>query len=623
MARLQMTVAGWLAGRSARRPPGAAAAFWLLLVASLLSSSSDSLGQVWGEEFQVNTVTQGEQEGPRVAIDGEGGFVVTYRSSGEILFQRFDAMGKRTGTERPATTAPRTVGDHGAIAMRANGNFVVALTGRETGYRAYHGIFGQRLDPTGNPVGERFQVDVNPYGYDDGSFSGEQAHPALAMARDGSFTVVWGSFFIGENGSDVRGRRYDGEGNPIGRLQVATQNGSHTRPSIAMAADGGFVVVWQHDPQDDSPEGQDVLGQRYDSVGQRVGNVFLVNTHRPQDQVAPMVAMAPGGEFVVVWQSADQDGDAEGIFAQRFDGAGARIGSELQVNVHAGGSQLDPAVAVGVDGGFHVVWSSRDQDSSDFDVFGCAFGPGGQRVASEQRINVHRRGAQDRPSVAIGPDGSVVVVWKSSLQDGEAGGIFGRRSKGDGDRDDDGIADEHDNCPTVPNPDQADADGDGLGDDCVSPAFIHPTARFGANPVIGAGTVIEERVVVGDDAIVGEHVLLQRRVRAGDDLVVGDFVVVGARSRLGNAVQIGEGARIETGAILGNAVAIGDRAMVKGGVQIADGAVIGPLAVLFSSAQIGAGAVIGMGARVGRRAIVSPGAVVPAGTSVAPGATFP
>lgn len=34
------------------------------------------------------------------------------------------------------------------------------------------------------------------------------------------------------------------------------------------------------------------------------------------------------------------------------------------------------------------------------------------------------------------------------------------------DLDSDGVADSHDNCPSVPNPDQADGDGDGLGDAC-------------------------------------------------------------------------------------------------------------------------------------------------------------
>jgi len=34
------------------------------------------------------------------------------------------------------------------------------------------------------------------------------------------------------------------------------------------------------------------------------------------------------------------------------------------------------------------------------------------------------------------------------------------------DSDDDGVPDSLDNCPAIPNPDQADSDGDGVGDAC-------------------------------------------------------------------------------------------------------------------------------------------------------------
>jgi hypothetical protein len=55
---------------------------------------------------------------------------------------------------------------------------------------------------------------------------------------------------------------------------------------------------------------------------------------------------------------------------------------------------------------------------------------------------------------------------------GLAGALLGvlaadPESKGP-DRDGDGVSDIQDNCPNVPNRDQADADGDGIGDACDS-----------------------------------------------------------------------------------------------------------------------------------------------------------
>lgn len=45
----------------------------------------------------------------------------------------------------------------------------------------------------------------------------------------------------------------------------------------------------------------------------------------------------------------------------------------------------------------------------------------------------------------------------------------------DTDQDDDGVPDDEDNCPTVPNPSQVDSDGDGLGDECDPTPTPTPT----------------------------------------------------------------------------------------------------------------------------------------------------
>ena len=59
-----------------------------------------------------------------------------------------------------------------------------------------------------------------------------------------------------------------------------------------------------------------VFGQRYDSIGARLGPEFRVNTYTTGYQSLPAVAADAAGNFVVVWQSY-QDG-RNGIFGQRY-----------------------------------------------------------------------------------------------------------------------------------------------------------------------------------------------------------------------------------------------------------------------------------------------------------------
>jgi hypothetical protein len=68
-------------------------------------------------------------------------------------------------------------------------------------------------------------------------------------------------------------------------------------------------------------------------------------------------------------------------------------------------------------------------------------------------------------------------VWVLSDANGIGGFTFGAGGQVT-DTDHDGVPDDLDNCPLVPNPDQKDSDLDGVGDACSSPSLQRSTAAF-------------------------------------------------------------------------------------------------------------------------------------------------
>jgi UDP-3-O-[3-hydroxymyristoyl] glucosamine N-acyltransferase len=274
---------------------------------------------------------------------------------------------------------------------------------------------------------------------------------------------------------------------------------------------------------------------------------------------------------------------------------------------------------------------SPEQDGSGVAVIGQGLGASGRR-GPEFVVNSGTLGDQTQSTAAIGRDGTVVVAWLSRALDLASNAIraqrYQLRGSGGGDLaddiDQDGIGNGNDNCPTISNAEQTDTNGDGYGDDCVSPDVVIPfTSHFGANPIIGRGSTIRTGVTVGDDANLGQHVLLDRFVHAGHGFSAEDFVSVGRRATLGDDVSIGFATRIEGPVTIGSSVVIGDQVLIRRNVVVGGGARIDALVIVFAGARIGEGATIEMGASIGRGATIRPGAVVPTGTTVPPFTTFP
>jgi hypothetical protein len=217
------------------------------------------------------------------------------------------------------------------------------------------------------------------------------------------------------------------QGNPVGpefRVNSYT-TGEQYRSAVAMDGAGSFVAVWESDGQDGS--GRGVFGQRYDGFGAPIGPEFQVNTYTTSQQFFPSVASDPAGNFVVVWSSDGQDGSENGVFGQRYAQSGAPLGAEFRVNTYTTSFQTVPSVGMDGSGNFVVVWFCAGKDGSYFGIFGQRYAAAGTPLGPEFQVNSYTTQSQIDPSVAVAPSGNFLVAWSGAFQDGSVNGVFAQR----------------------------------------------------------------------------------------------------------------------------------------------------------------------------------------------------
>jgi hypothetical protein len=270
--------------------------------------------------------------------------------------------------------------------------------------------------------------------------TGTQALPAIAMDGDGDFVVAWQS-----NGQDPGGstgvfaQRFNSAGVAQGaEIHVNTfTTSSQAQAAVAMDIDGDFVIAWNSSGQD-SASSVGVYAQRFNAAGVAQGPEFRVNTFTTGDQFVTSVAMNASGDFVIAWQSNDQEGVGNaGNYAQRYNSAGLKQGAEFHVNTFTTGFQSSAAVAMDASGDFVITWYSDGQDGSNYGVYAKRYNAAGVEQArpcgvaaglgNEFRVNTQTTSAQGEPSVAIDNAGNFVIAWHSLTQDGNSYGVYAKR----------------------------------------------------------------------------------------------------------------------------------------------------------------------------------------------------
>lgn len=382
-----------------------------------------------GGQFQVNVTTTSDQSFSAASTDGTGWTLVVWESfvsaggdasARSIQGRWFDPTGA-AGVEFQVNTTTLGEQKSPAVATDAQGRSVVVWESDEDPTAATSfDIRARVFDVTGAPLGADFVVNT--------VVSQDQLYPAVAFSGDHGFLVVWQSDvdLAANTDFDIRAREFNLSGLPQGgELPVNTLTTSaQESPAVAADVSGNWLVVWQsdgsvgNDTTTTSIQGR-WLGATAPSSGQ-----FQVNAHPPvASDRAPTVAVARDGGAVVVWESggsSGSDNSLASIQARRYavDGAPAPV---VQVNTYIPDDQRFPAVGMHPAGRFLVSWQSFGSpggDTSLYAVVARAFGADGTPFGDDLQVNVLTPGDQRFPAVAVGPSGSALVAWES---DGSVG----------------------------------------------------------------------------------------------------------------------------------------------------------------------------------------------------------
>lgn len=247
----------------------------------------------------------------RIALGDDGRFLLVFAEKERLFAQLWERSGKPAGERvRIGLLADKTaVARHGA-------GYVVA-------WDDWGRVLARFLDAAGQPSGE-------PFGVADGPLS--IGATSMASAPDGRFVVSWLSY----NSWAVFARVFAASGAPLTPILQAgeanEEDGGDGNTSVAMDAEGKFLVTWDRGDQLQELDYGNVYGRRFEASGAPAGKAFRISRFVPATQTYPSVAAGPAGDFFAAWMSIPelysphQDGSDAGIFGRRLPWA--RSGSD-------------------------------------------------------------------------------------------------------------------------------------------------------------------------------------------------------------------------------------------------------------------------------------------------------
>jgi len=147
---------------------------------------------------EVSTIGFSSVTRPSIGMDGSGHFVVAWdgdpnlASLDDVHARRYNFDGTAMGEQFVVNTTTAGEQQRPRVVMNGQREFVIVWNSETEPGSNERNIFGQRYDSLCSPVGDEFQV--NTY------VVGDQRYPAVVIKEDGEFVTVWQS--DGQDGSE-------------------------------------------------------------------------------------------------------------------------------------------------------------------------------------------------------------------------------------------------------------------------------------------------------------------------------------------------------------------------------------------------------------------------------------
>lgn len=400
----------------------------LLCLAGWAGLSASAQPLAVSPEIQVNTYTPGLQALGGIASDAAGHVVVAWESglppsplpqdgSGSGIFvRRFDRSGAPLTGEIQVNVF--TAGSQRApgVDMTPAGDFVVTWWSEgQDGPSDYRPTAYARLFAAdGTPKTGEIRLGTS-------AVSGEY-FPTPSFCPDGGFVAIWQQYQ--EGGSDILARWFDPAGAPRGEAIVANSRDfpENGYPDVECDLQGRAIVAWE--ACCDLYGGQaDIRLRIFGPDGDPLSREIQADV-QPGRTFQPSVAVAPDGSFAVVWDYYRQ------VWARRFKRDGLPATAPWRVS-QPGASEGDAEALLDGAGNLLVTWSGQMRETGDYEVYGAWYDRSGAAKGGLFRLNATTALDQGGARIALQPGGFMAAWTSGKYggggQDGDQWGVFARR----------------------------------------------------------------------------------------------------------------------------------------------------------------------------------------------------